>query len=59
MRLYQRIKFKKNHGVAKVALARELLTIAYFLVKKKEVYNPNILSNKCSKQVLQPSCEGV
>lgn len=59
LKLYHRIKFKKNHGVAKVALAKELLTIAYFLVKKKEVYNPNILSNKFSKQVLQPSCEGV
>lgn len=59
MRLYQRIKFKKNHGVAKVALAKEILTIAYFLVKKKEVYNPNILSNKVNKNILQPSCEGV
>lgn len=59
MRLYHRIKFKKNHGVAKIALAKEILTIAYYLVKKKEAYNPNILLNKSGKQVLQPSCEGV
>ena len=67
LKLYHRIKFKKNHGVAKVALAKELLTIAYFLVKKKETYNPNILSNQVkpgqklsrSGKVLRLSCEGV
>ena len=63
-KLYQRIKFKKNHGVAKVALAKELLTIAYFLVKKKEVYNPNILWNKVKSsqeinKTFRPSCAGV
>lgn len=64
MRLYNRIKFKKNHAVAKVALAKELLTIAYFLVKKKEPYNPNYLVNNNellqtrsgSKKVFRLSC---
>jgi transposase len=43
MRFYERIRYKKNAQIAMVALAKEILTIAYFLVKKDEEYNPFIL----------------
>ena len=52
MKLYDRIKYRKNHQVAKVAVAKELLTIAYFLVKKNQKYNPAVLFEK-----RKPSCE--
>lgn len=43
MRIYNRVKYKKNHAVAKVAVAKEILSIAYYLIKYKQRYNPHIL----------------
>jgi hypothetical protein len=37
-RLYQRIKRKKNHQKAVVAVARHLAEAAYWILKKQEVY---------------------
>jgi transposase len=38
VRLYQRIKRKKNHQKAVVAVARHLAEAAYWILKKQEVY---------------------
>jgi hypothetical protein len=50
MRLYQRISHKKNFQIAVVALAKEMLTIAYHMVQKRQVYNPNILREQFKSQ---------
>ena len=39
MRLYTRIQYRRNSKIAKVALAKEILNIAYFILKKKEPYD--------------------
>ena len=38
VRLYQRVKRKKNHQKAIVAVARHLAEAAYWILKKQEVY---------------------
>lgn len=38
VRLYQRVKRKKNHQKAVVAVARHLAEAAYWILKKQEVY---------------------
>jgi hypothetical protein len=38
VRLYQRLKRKKNHQKAVVAVARHLAEAAYWMLKKQEVY---------------------
>lgn len=40
MSLYSRVQHRKNSKIAKVAVAKELLTIAYFILKRREPYNP-------------------
>lgn len=40
MRLYSRVQHRKNSKIAKVALAKELLMIAYFILKRREPYDP-------------------
>jgi transposase len=39
MRLYKRITAKRGYNIAKIAVARELMSIVYFLIKKKEPYD--------------------
>lgn len=39
MRLYKRVKSKRGYNAAKVAVAREILSIAYYLLKKQEPYD--------------------
>jgi transposase len=36
---YERIKTKKGSKVARVALARKMLTIAWYLIKKQEAFS--------------------
>jgi len=50
MRLYQRICHKKNFQIAVVALAKEMLTIAYHMVQRNQVYNPNALRDQFQSQ---------
>lgn len=40
MRLYKRVKIKRGGRTAIIAVAKELLNIAYHLIKKQELYNP-------------------
>lgn len=40
MNLYSRVQRRKNSKIAKVALAKELLTLAYFILKNREPYDP-------------------
>jgi len=40
VRLYQRVKRKRNHQKAVVAVARHLAEAAYWVLKKQEVYRP-------------------
>ena len=40
MGLYSRIQHRKNSKIAKVAVAKELVTIAYFILKHREPYDP-------------------
>jgi hypothetical protein len=38
LRLYQRIRARKNHQKATVAVARHLAEAAYWVLRKKEAY---------------------
>lgn len=40
VRLYQRVKRKRNHQKAAVAVARHLAEAAYWILKKQEAYRP-------------------
>jgi len=37
---YLRIKRRRGHNIAIVATARKMLVCIYFMLKRKEVYNP-------------------
>lgn len=47
---YERIKKKKGSKVARVALARKMLTIAWHLVKRKEPFQAQFLSHRSFRQ---------
>jgi transposase len=40
---FERIKKRRGKKIAVVALARKLLTVAYGVLKTKEVYDPKML----------------
>ena len=60
VRLYQRLKRKKNHQKAVVAVARHLAEAAYWMLKKQEVYrtpqaHPKARAKGQSAQALSPT----
>lgn len=52
MRLYTRIQHRRNSKIAKVALAKEILTIAYFMLRKKESYDPMKLQGQNDRRAI-------
>ena len=43
MRLYRRVQYRRNTKIAKVAVAKEILTFVYFILKRREPYDPKRL----------------
>ena len=52
MGLYSRVQHRKNSKIAKVAVAKELLTIAYFILKHREPYDPMRLYRNDRRAIL-------
>lgn len=52
MSLYSRVQHRKNSKIAKVAVAKELLTLAYFILKKCEPYDPMRLYRKDDRRAI-------
>jgi len=52
MSLYSRVQHRKNSKIAKVAVAKELLTLAYFILKNREPYDPKRLYRANDRRVI-------
>ena len=50
---YDKLRISKGNAKARVAVARKLLTAAYYILKRKEKYKPNSL---CTIHLGKPAC---